>query len=841
MSLSPNRSALISADSVSSNHQPSFMTPRSQSPHPRHVSLLAALFLTLTVAVWSDESTTPTAPPTDAPAAPVSATPVLAPADGTTTPASDSTPATPGKILPATGGNLEPDTVKPSAGTVPNAVGPKKDDDDPIVLPPIKPIAIHADRDADIGHVVGELLENDHYLQKPVTPEMSQRWLKNYLLALDPTHLFFLQSDVDEFTAKYGNSLGDLMLHSDNDQAAVAPAFEIFSRYIQRVRENVELAEKLVHQNFDFNKEETFTIRTNKSPWFADAAASADGWRGQVKSDLLNGALDKKDPDETVKRLSKRYASFLRDGEEDEDMDVLEAYLNALANAYDPHSDYMAPEEAQDFKIQAINHTVTGIGAVLRTDDGYATIEEVIAGGPADLDKQLQAGDRILAVGQGTEKPVDAVYMKLQHVVSMIRGPKGSTVHLVIHPASAKDEAVHKDIVLKRDEVSIKASLASAHIIEHRLPGGGTEKLGVVDLHDFYDKTAADVATLIQALKKQDVAGIILDFRNNGGGLLDQAVDLTGLFVKHEPVVQIRRSDGNIDQLAPEDIRQIYDGPLLVLVSKGSASATEIVAAALQDYGRAIIVGDQSTHGKGTVQTLIPLDPQMPIGFPTDPGAGNLKMTVQKFYRVAGGSTQKKGVIPDIVLPSVLDALELGETTLLYYLDYDTVPPVTFDNFDLVAPYLSTLKAKSAARVAASPDFNYVRQDIAFYKKKVQDSTVSLDEADRLKEQSDVKTLEEERKKDLLARKSSRDTMLDLTLDMVAQNQPPAPPVVTKPKTDPGDSDSDVDAGLNSAINNPTDDPQLDEAVNIMSDYTQMLRAAGSSLVQASPTPPSSK
>jgi carboxyl-terminal processing protease len=228
----------------------------------------------------------------------------------------------------------------------------------------------------------------------------------------------------------------------------------------------------------------------------------------------------------------------------------------------------------------------------------------------------------------------------------------------------------------------------------------------------------------------------------------------------------------------------------------------------------------------------------MPIGFPTDPGAGNLKMTVQKFYRVAGGSTQQKGVIPDIVLPSVLDALELGETTLPYYLPYDTVPPVTFDNFDLVAPYLSALKTNSLARVTASPDFNYVRQDIAFYKKKVQDSTVSLDEADRLKEQSDVKALEEQRKKDLLARKSSRDTMLDLTLDMVAQNQPPAPPEVKKPKVDPGDSDSDVDAGLDSAINNPTDDPQLDEAVNIMSDYTQMLRAAGSSLVQASPIAP---
>jgi carboxyl-terminal processing protease len=274
------------------------------------------------------------------------------------------------------------------------------------------------------------------------------------------------------------------------------------------------------------------------------------------------------------------------------------------------------------------------------------------------------------------------------------------------------------------------------------------------------------------------------------------------------------------------------------MVNKMSASATEIVAAALQDYGRALVVGDQSTHGKGTVQTLIPLAPQMPIGFPSDPGAGNLKMTVQKFYRVAGGSTQQKGVVPDIVLPSVLDALELGETTLPYYLPYDTVPAVPYDNFNLAAPYLTALRASSSARVAASPDFGYVRQDIAFYKKKVQDSTVSLNEAVRLKEQADLKTLNAQRKKDLAARKSSRDTMLDLTLDMVAQNLPAAPPVVKKPKIDPADSDSEGDADLNSAINNPTDDPQLDEAVNIMTDYTQLLHNAGSSLVQATPVPP---
>ena len=661
---------------------------------------------------------------------------------------------------------------------------------------------------------------------------MSQRWLRNYFIALDPTHLFFLQSDVDEFTAKYGNTLGNLLLHSDNDQTAIAPAFEIFRRYLTRVQGDVSLAEKLLHDKYDFTKDETYNIRSTKSTWFTDAAASDAIWREQVKSDLLNGLLDKKEPDATAKRLAKRYASLLREGANEDDMDILEIYLSALTHAYDPHSDYFQPDEAQNFSIQAIKHEVTGIGAVLKSEDGYATIEEVIAGGPADLDKRLKAGDKIMAVGQGTNEPVDAVNMKLNRVVDMIRGRKGTTVHLVVTPAGATEGTAHTDIVIKRDTVSIKDALAKAHVIDHKLADGTSEKLGVIELRDFYNNTATDVAKLIQSLKKQNVTGIILDFRNNGGGLLDQAVDLTGLFVKREPVVQIRRSDGFIDQLGPDDTRQIYDGPLLVMVNKMSASATEIVAAALQDYGRAIIVGDQSTHGKGTVQTLIPLDQQMPLGFPSEPGPGNLKMTVQKFYRVAGGSTQQKGVVPDIVLPSVLDALELGETTLDYYLPYDTVPAATYDNFNLVAPYITQLKANSAARVAASPDFNYVRQDIGYYKKKVTDKTVSLNQDTRIKEQADLKAENLQRKKDLAARKSSRDTELDLTLDMVAQNQPPAPPIAKKPKVASSDDTDSTDDDLDSAINNATDDPQLDEAVNIMGDYTHLLQDAGSKLVQ---------
>ncbi len=778
------------------------MIPRSKKPNGLHALLLVALFLTFAFSSWADETN-------QAPLKQV--------------------------VPPSAPGDNQPDLGKIKAPVDTTESDTKPDPK----RKPIKPMTVNAERDYEISHIVADLLERGHYLGKQIDPEMSQRWLSNYFLALDPNHLFFLQSDVDDFTAKYGGDLGERLLHGESEEAAVAPAFEIFQRYMQRVSENVAQVKSLLQAKYDFTKDESFTAHTDKSHWLPDAAASQTFWQGQVKSDLLNGLLDKKAPAVTIKRLTKRYDSLLRTGQEMEEMDVLEAYLSALTHAYDPHSDYYDPDEFQNFTIGAINHSVTGIGAVLRSDDGYATIEEVIAGGPADLNKRLQPGDRIVAVGEGTKEPVDVVNMNLNHVVDKIRGPKGSIVHLVVLPAGSADDALHKDIVIKRDEVSIKDSLAKARIIQHPIAGGQTEKIGVIELHDFYDNlekhfsASTDVAKLIQRLKKERVAGIILDVRSNGGGLLEQAVDLTGLFVKHEPVVQIRRSDGIVNHLDTEGASQIYNGPLMVMVNKASASATEIVAGALQDYGRAIIVGDQSTHGKGTVQTLISLDERKPIGFFGDPGG--LKMTIQKFYRVAGGSTQQKGVVPDIVLPSVLDALELGETTLPYYLPYDTVSPANFEYLNLAAPYLPALRTNSIARVAASPDFAYVRHDVDYYKKKVTDPTVSLNMAVRQKQTDDLKTLNAQRKKDLEARKSGRDPVLELTLDMVDQNLPPAPPQdKKKPKiASDNDSEDDLDASLASL----KVDPQLDEAVNIMCDYDQMLRDVSSKLVQTVPTP----
>ncbi len=769
--------------------------------------------------------------------------------------AADTPPAPPvGTPLPASGAEKEPGGDQPKPTGAPSAApntpaevsAPTGAD---ATAPAPKQMVVRADRDYEIERTVGGLLENHHYLQRPIDAEMSRRWLGLYLAALDESHRFFLQSDIDEFTKKYadtpGNTLGDL-LHGEDEAAAIGPAFEIFQRFLQRLREDVALAQKLVHEKHDFTKDESFTMPTDKSPWLKDEAASETLWRGYVKSDLLNGLLNKKPVDATAKRLTKNYDSLLRYWSEMDDLDVLEQYLCGLTHAYDPHSDYFQPDESENFSIQAIDHSVTGIGAQLKSDDGYAVIEQVIPGGPADLDKRLKPMDKIIAVGQGAKEPIDAVNMRLNRVVDMIRGPKGSIVHLVIQPAGAGD-AVHKDIILKRDLVSLKDSLAKADIIEHPVAGGGIEKIGVIHLHDFYNNTqndhaaASDCAKLIGRLKKEKVAGIILDMRNNGGGLLDQAIDLTALFVKGqsgqgEPVVQVRRSDGDTESLKTENNSVLYTGPLVVLVNKMSASATEIVAAALQDYGRAVVVGDKSTHGKGTVQTLIRLDQAAPLGVILDPG-NELKMTVQKFYRVAGGSTQEKGVVPDIVLPSLLDAFELGETTLKYYLPWDTISPVPFDHFNLAAPYIAQLKAKSDVRVANSTDFNYLRQDIAFYKKRVVDTTASLNEAARLKETEELKTAALARKKDLENRKAGRDKDLELTLDMVDKNQPAAVATTKSPQVDQDDSDSDgATPDLEATINTPSVDPQLNETVSIMTDYVQLLRDADSKLVQNAPT-----
>jgi carboxyl-terminal processing protease len=503
----------------------------------------------------------------------------------------------------------------------------------------------------------------------------------------------------------------------------------------------------------------------------------------------------KTDDEEIIDTLTHRYQRNLRFFTDWDSDDVLQVYLTALAHVYDPHSDYLGHAQLEQFSI-SMNLSLFGIGAELVPEDGYCKIRRLLPGGPAIKSKLIKENDRIVAVAQSNQPPVDVVEMSLPKAVQLIRGPKGTEVRLTIIPAGA-GASTRKIVSIVRDEIPLEESAAKAKIIELTDTRDEKLRLGVIDLPSFYatfdtssskDKpepksTTADVALLLTKLKQEKVAGVILDLRYNGGGSLDEAIKLTGLFVRTNPVVQVRDEAGNVQEADDTDPSMLYDGPLMVLTSRHSASASEIVAGALQDYGRALIVGDSSTHGKGTVQSVNPLRPYlsaMDKSVTNDPGA--LKLTIKEFFRPSGTSTQLKGVIPDIVLPSVAnESKDIGEIALENPLPCDTIRSAKYDHFNLVEPYLPELRKRSAERVAADKEFVYVREDIEQFKKLQADKTYSLNERKRLKEQEEAEARQKARDKERLARNDLPERVYVLTLKEAALRG--LPPPVTKTNT----------------------------------------------------------
>jgi carboxyl-terminal processing protease len=468
-----------------------------------------------------------------------------------------------------------------------------------------------------------------------------------------------------------------------------------------------------------------------------------------------------------AKILEKRYRSELHKDVHFDHENILATYLNALTHAYDPHSDYLNPPHAQHFAIE-MNLGLTGIGAQLGDEDGFCTILELIPGGPADKCKEIKPKDRIIAVAQSNQPPVDVVEMDLDKVVQLIRGPKGTQVRLTISPAD--NQTTHHVVTLVRDEIKLEDRAANARLIEIPDSHGHTNRIGFIYLPSFYaplgdDRTppsitSEDVARLVNKLKKEKIDGLIIDLRTNPGGSLEEAIKFTGLFIKGGPVVQSRSSNGDIN-VADTDTDQIYDGPLAIMINRYSASAAEIAAAALQDYGRAIIIGDSSTHGKGTVQTLIQLKQ-----WTSAPDAGIAKITIKKFYRVSGASTQLKGVVPDIILPDVLNySTMIGETNLDNPLPWDTIAAASYDKTNLVAPYLSQLKANSDARISTNQDFDYIKEDIHRIEKLQADQTVTLNEHQAIEERLKTAQIDEERKKERDSRAVPNEEIYELTLD----------------------------------------------------------------------------
>ncbi len=693
-----------------------------------------------------------------------------------------------------------------------------------------------------IGVSVGRLLEEGHYTHHPLNDEISKKLLTGYLELLDFSHLFFTQKDIDIFTKKYATALDDDILLGN-----LKPAHEIFAVFQKRVEDRVAKIKELVKQPVNFKTDETILLSRQKAPWPKDDAEADDLWRKRIEGELLQENLSEHPIEPGPKLVERRYDRMLRTVHEEDAEEQVKLFLDALAQSYDPHSEYLSQADLKNFSIN-MGLSLVGIGAMLRSEDGYAKIESLVPGGPAQTSGKVKVGDRITAVAQGAKDFNDVRDMRLDKVVEQIRGKKGTKVRLLVIPASAADPSQRKTIELVRDEIKLKDQEARADIIIKKDRNGDPVKLGWLTLPSFYadmeghkKSTTRDVLALLKRLKKEKIGGLVIDLRRNGGGSLEEAISLTGLFFKSGPVVQTKGSNDRVVISTDPDSDIAYDGPLVVLTSRQSASASEIFAAALQDYGRAVIVGDKSTFGKGTVQTILEIGRFTSLLGSRSQEDGALKLTIQKFYRVAGGSTQLHGVASDIVLPTLTDLPEFGEGALKNALPYDEVPVAKFTKWsDAHQLFIDELKARSAVRVAADPEFHYVMEDLERLRKKLDDNRMTLNEDVRRKELTEEKVRKETRTKERLARNTQEPSIYRLTLETVddpklqlimypgkiaeAKSQGDVPKVAPEAAPDSGSDDgSDDSAPDTSDDSKPAAvDPERDETLNILSDLVQL-------------------
>ena len=681
--------------------------------------------------------------------------------------------------------------------------------------------------DAAVTVLTTQILEQSQFAHQQLDDELAGKFLDRYLDTLDASHMVFLKSDLDEFAGSR-KSLAD----ATRKQGDTGLAHLIFKRYLQRLDQRVAfIAAELKDAKFDFTAEETYSYDRKDAPHPADIEAAQALWRQQLRYEYLQEKLAGQKEEDIVKTLSRRPGRIAETMRKLSDKAVLEIYLNSLAQIYDPHSDYMGPEQLKSFEI-GMNLSLTGIGATLQSEDGYCKIKELLPGGPAARSGLLVNGDRIVGVSQKQDGEfTDLIDLPLSQAVELIRGKKGTSVFLNIIPAAATDDSARKTITIVREEIKLEDQQAKAQIID--VPDGDkTQRIGVINLPAFYagegdgkgapTSATADVTRIISKLKQENVTGIILDLRLNGGGSLQEAIDLTGLFIPSGPVVQTRNLEGRVEIGRDRDGDVAYDGPLVVLTSRFSASASEIVAGALQDYGRAVIVGDTSTFGKGTVQTIIPLDRIMQsegIVPGSDPGA--LKVTISKFYRPSGKSTQLEGVKADVVIPSLTDLPEIGESDLDNPLPWDTVPAAKFTEANRVNPSLAALRTHSEKRVAKTQDFIELKSEIERFRKLRADKSVSLNEAQRQKEKDELKARAETLKKERLARASKPPAAYEVTLKNVTK---PGLGDPVKPKQPEIDPDPETDDETAAAAPAPAEDIILHEAQNILVDYSNLLK-----------------
>ena len=582
-------------------------------------------------------------------------------------------------------------------------------------------------------------LSRFHYKPVPLDDAMSEKIFDGFLDSLDGDHLFFTQADIDTF-ASVRDKLDDAVFERD-----LSAPFAIFTLYQQRVAERLDYSRKLLSKPFDFSKQESYEYDREKAPWAKNSAELDDLWRKRVKNDWLRLKLANKPAKDIRETLDKRYSNYLERVRQLNSEDVFQTFMNAYATAIEPHTNYLSPRASENFDI-AMRLSLEGIGAVLQRLDEYTAIREIIPGGPAAKSGKLNPGDRIVGVGQGASGPiVDVIGWRLDDVVDKIRGAKGTVVRLEVLPDAAGPDGKHELLTLTRNKVSVEEQAAKKSVIDVK-NGDTTRRIGVITLPTFYQdfdarrrgdedyKSATrDVERLLGELKDEKVDGVVVDLRNNGGGSLDEATDLTGLFIDKGPVVQIRDASGRIEEKSDRRAGAAWTGPLAVLVNRASASASEIFAAAIQDYGRGVIVGEP-TFGKGTVQNLLNMDDMARNEKPT---FGDLKMTVQQFFRINGGSTQLRGVTPEISFPLTAASDEFGESSYDNALPWTSIQRADYQPVADLKPVIPMLIARHEARTAKDPEWQGFEEDIADAKRIRAEKTISLNEQVRIKERDE--------------------------------------------------------------------------------------------------------
>ncbi|ANI61621.1 peptidase S41 [Pseudomonas sp. GR 6-02] len=594
---------------------------------------------------------------------------------------------------------------------------------------------LQPDRDEVIASLnVVELLKRHHYSKPPLDDARSVIIYDSYLKLLDPSRSYFMASDIAEFD-KWKTQFDDFLKSGD-----LNAGFTIYKRYLDRVKARLDFALAELNKGvdkIDFTTKETLLVDRKDAPWLKTTAELDDLWRKRVKDEVLRMKISGKEPKQIQETLTKRYKNQLVRLDQTRAEDIFQAYINTFAMSYDPHTNYLSPDNAENFDIN-MSLSLEGIGAVLQSDNDQVKVVRLVPAGPADKTKQVAPADKIIGVAQGNKEMVDVVGWRLDEVVKLIRGPKGTVVRLEVIPASnAPNDQTSKIVPITREAVKLEDQAVKKSILSLK-QDGKDYKLGVIEIPAFYldfkafragdpdyKSTTRDVKKLLTELQKDKVDGVVIDLRNNGGGSLQEATELTSLFIDKGPTVLVRNADGRVDVLEDENPGAFYKGPMALLVNRLSASASEIFAGAMQDYHRALIIGGQ-TFGKGTVQTIQPLN------------HGELKLTLAKFYRVSGQSTQHQGVLPDIDYPSIIDTKEIGESALPEAMPWDTIRAAIKPAVDPFKPYITQLKSEHDVRTAKDAEFVFIRDKLALAQKLMAEKTVSLNEADRRAQHADI-------------------------------------------------------------------------------------------------------